>query len=268
MGQLLSTPNFPDVPEVDLFRCYFSSPEPLEGIDVPVPHLSLGITSLLYTIQFIDNKNNVLDEVTIQCRYSNRPGVKITMGKHALSNMHTEAEAFSLLPYKKIGFPTHSFIFHDSVIIRFSSISSNKFMIMAIEGGYHNTDSYMKSHILGVIEFKKTTDKVRVDHIIRCNFRGKESNRDELPHTKITLHAPMARMGMDRMKLSHFAHRSGEKKGNKYLINNTMIIDVPNDDIDGEVHSWLPHPKYRLHYYRKDEYPVVKYYFDGLERVY
>jgi hypothetical protein len=163
MGVMLSSYNLQYKPEIDLFHLFFSSKKfnkdkNIYNLKLPIINNNnfKTISSIIYTIQFLENKN-VIQEITIHLQYNYyNNNIKVNIRKHMLTN--------NVMIYDDM-FPYKPFYITNNSYLKFDRVSNNKFLILLNQ---NSSDNYI---IIGAINFKNIKNYksiITIEHIIKC----------------------------------------------------------------------------------------------------
>lgn len=239
---------FPDKPEIELYKLYFSSGSTyISSLDLSINFEQQGVSSTVHDIQFI-NDNKVIEQVSVVCRYhiKNKKtiGVEITFHKNIPDNLETDDDYFHMAHTKKIGFPREPMYLSCGGILQFLRTENDNYLISVIEDGYHNKSHHHKSRIIGVLDFKKkTSNETLIEPIIQTIVRVNSKIKNKLFPIDFKLDPPMANTRQIIFKLTHFSHRSIHREKKKHIIR--LPVNSKLDQYLTNIHSYLPDPRIR-----------------------
>lgn len=247
MGNSVTTPTvFPDQPEIELYKLYFSTSlvKNISSLDLFINFEQLGVTSIVYDIQFI-NDNKVVEQVSIVCRYHIKQkkilGAEITLHKNIPDNLETNDDFFYMAQTGKIGFPHEPVYLNNNGILQFIRTENDNYVISIIEDGYQNKSHHRKSRIIGVLDFKtKTNDKTFVEPIVQTTVRVHSKIKNKLFPIDFKLDPPIANTQQVAFNLTHFSHRTIHREKKKHIIK--LPVNIRIDQHFTNVHSYYPNP--------------------------
>ena len=271
MGSVTST-LFYGVPEVEMYHLYFSTLDPqVEGdkVDIffPQPSEVEGITSLSYRLQFL-RREEVVEEVSITGRYD-RGHLRVEFQKHLITNLETTVEHLKLRHHKSIRFPTHTVELSEGGVIQFARDPNSRFVITAINGGYHRRSKFTDSWVVGVLDFLQRDIPICLEPWVVLAIRCHEGSlRDPIPF-RLELQPPYLDTGYTPLSLSHCSHRYAVSEDKKIIIKPPVYLKIKWDDHHrGIISSWCPTPKFRCEVERWGEAPFYRWRLYHHEQVY
>lgn len=257
---------FPKFPESELFKFYFTS---LRDIDRNIHNINLNITngtvnknitSITHILQFI-NMGKVVEEISVICEYSPiTDNIRILFIKHFEANKLTIAEEKEIYEQRRVGFPKTPFIFSNDILISFTRIDDQDFLIKIL-----NNDI---TYGIGIVSFKNVANnsKVNIEPLVKCIIKTKDDitnvNIDDITFTLI---APTMNKGQIIARLTNQYRLAicNDIYNNIIHFYDIGIVRIMFYNNNASVYSLTSVPKIKMNSILTIENDVHKYIFKG-----
>ena len=267
--------DFPHVLESELFKLYYTS---FENINKDMNNINLNllngsfnrhISSMTYIIQFL-SEGKVIEEISILCRYRTLDNMyKLKLIKHILNNKYSAEKMKDIYEGIQIGFPINSFVFSENMILSFTRIHNNNFMISAID-----SEKKKKRLNMGVLTFEKTSSeqKITVEAVVKCIIKTNANiSQKDMKRLFFITHSP--NMNNDEVTLNltnqYRISISFDKKKNTIHIFDIGIVNINFDTSNrSTVYSLISKPKTKMYVNKKTHKNIVSYSFSNYQAVY
>ena len=272
MKKHLPNVNFPHILESELFKLYFTA---FDNINENAYNINLhllngtykrNISSITYIIQFL-SKGKVVEEVSIICTYKEQKIFKLTLAKHMINNNYSEIEMKEIHEGTRIGFPESSYIFSENMILSFTRIHDNNFLISLVDENKQN-----KRLNIGILSFDKLNNqRIDIETVVKCIIKTNSNiTLDNMKKLFFILNTPTINFNKIKLNLTkkYIVSLSYDKKNNIIHVFDIGVVTINFNRKRATVYSLTSKPKTKMYVNIKQQYAINKYSFSNYQAVY